>query len=158
MKRKGQAAIEYLITYGWTILLIIITIGIIIYFDVLNPLRFLPLQCEFGEQVKCVDMQLNNNPDPTIQNSIIRLKFLNNFPKAINLTDAESLEYTTVTCNEIGIEPSYTNDFVCIIDGKRFPEGDKVQMRLKILFNRAASGAPVHEIRGMIVTTVESGP
>jgi len=34
--RKGQAAIEFLVTYGWAILIVLIAIGALAYFGVLN--------------------------------------------------------------------------------------------------------------------------
>src|SRR3989338_8054891 len=37
--RKGQAAMEFLMTYGWAILAAIIAIGVLAYFGVFNPGR-----------------------------------------------------------------------------------------------------------------------
>ena len=39
MSRKGQAAMEFLMTYGWAILAAIIAIGVLAYFGVFNPSR-----------------------------------------------------------------------------------------------------------------------
>lgn len=39
MQRKGQAAMEFLMTYGWAILAAIIAIGVLAYFGVFNPGR-----------------------------------------------------------------------------------------------------------------------
>ncbi len=36
-QRKGQAAMEFLMTYGWAILAAIIAIGVLAYFGVFNP-------------------------------------------------------------------------------------------------------------------------
>ncbi len=43
--KKGQAAMEFLMTYGWAILVVIIAIGSLWYFGALNPSTFLPNQC-----------------------------------------------------------------------------------------------------------------
>jgi len=40
--RKSQAALEFLMTYGWAILVVLIAIGALAYFGVLSPARFLP--------------------------------------------------------------------------------------------------------------------
>jgi hypothetical protein len=40
MNKKGQAAMEFLMTYGWAILAAIIAIGVLAYFGVFNPGRF----------------------------------------------------------------------------------------------------------------------
>jgi len=40
MERKGQAAMEFLMTYGWAILAAIIAIGVLAYFGVFSPSKF----------------------------------------------------------------------------------------------------------------------
>mgnify|MGYP001609022618 CR=1 FL=1 len=40
MLRKGQAAMEFLMTYGWAILAAIIAIGVLAYFGVFSPGKF----------------------------------------------------------------------------------------------------------------------
>src|SRR3989344_6793353 len=42
MQRKGQAAMEFLMTYGWAILAAIIAIGVLAYFGVFSPGKFVP--------------------------------------------------------------------------------------------------------------------
>lgn len=42
MKKKAQSALEFLTTYGWAFLVILIMIGALAYFGVLDPNRFLP--------------------------------------------------------------------------------------------------------------------
>ncbi len=41
MERKGQAAMEFLMTYGWAILAAIIAIGVLAYFGVFSPGKFI---------------------------------------------------------------------------------------------------------------------
>jgi uncharacterized protein (UPF0333 family) len=38
--RKGQAAMEFLMTYGWAILVVLAAIGALAYFGVLSPDKF----------------------------------------------------------------------------------------------------------------------
>jgi hypothetical protein len=45
--KKGQSALEFLATYGWAFLVIMIMIAALAYFGVLDPSRFLPKQCAF---------------------------------------------------------------------------------------------------------------
>ncbi len=42
MKRKGQAAVEFLMTYGWAILAAVIAIGVLAYFGVFSPGKYAP--------------------------------------------------------------------------------------------------------------------
>lgn len=40
--KKSQQALEFFMTYGWAILVVLIAIGALAYFGVLSPDRFLP--------------------------------------------------------------------------------------------------------------------
>ena len=42
---KGQAAMEFLMTYGWAILVVLAAIAALAYFGVLSPAKFLPEKC-----------------------------------------------------------------------------------------------------------------
>ena len=53
--KKGQAAMEFLMTYGWAILVVIAAIAALAYFGVLDPARLLPERCQFPAGVDCVD-------------------------------------------------------------------------------------------------------
>ncbi|MFW6450055.1 MAG: hypothetical protein ACOCZ6_03295 [Nanoarchaeota archaeon] len=52
-KKRGQAALEFLMTYGWAFLVIMIMIGALAYFGVLSPQNFLPDRCQFGNPISC---------------------------------------------------------------------------------------------------------
>ena len=51
---------EFLMTYGWAILVVLIAIGALAYFGVLNPGRFLPNSCTVGPGVGCDDFKVNS--------------------------------------------------------------------------------------------------
>lgn len=56
MKRnemKGQAAVEYLMTYGWAILLLIIVIGALVASGALTPSYFVSEECYLGPNLPC---------------------------------------------------------------------------------------------------------
>ncbi len=53
--KRGQAAMEFLMTYGWAILVVLIAIGALAYFAALNPGRFLPSSCTITPGVSCED-------------------------------------------------------------------------------------------------------
>jgi len=44
---------EFLMTYGWAILVVLIAIGALAYFGVLNPSRFLPASCTLMPGLSC---------------------------------------------------------------------------------------------------------
>ncbi len=61
MFRKAQAAMEFLMTYGWAILVVLVVIGSLAYFGVLSPSTLLPEKCTFPVSVNCVDHQVKSN-------------------------------------------------------------------------------------------------
>ncbi len=67
MRRKGQAAMEFLMTYGWAILVVLIAIGALAYFGVLNPSRFLPESCTIGPGIGCDDFKIIADGTTTIR-------------------------------------------------------------------------------------------
>ncbi len=60
MRTRGQAALEFLTTYGWAILIILVMIGTISYFGVLNPSKLLPSKCTVGSELTCVDYRIDS--------------------------------------------------------------------------------------------------
>jgi len=55
MFKKAQAAMEFLMTYGWAILVVLVVIGALSYFGVLSPATLLPEKCTFPVSVSCTD-------------------------------------------------------------------------------------------------------
>ncbi|MBI1936050.1 hypothetical protein HYS31_06435 [Candidatus Woesearchaeota archaeon] len=53
--KKSQAALEFIMTYGWAILVVLVAIGALAYFGVLSPDKFLPSKCFFPSGIACLD-------------------------------------------------------------------------------------------------------
>ena len=51
---KSQAAMEFLMTYGWAILVVLAAIAALAYFGVLSPEKFLPEKCILSPGIACV--------------------------------------------------------------------------------------------------------
>jgi uncharacterized protein (UPF0333 family) len=68
--KRGQAAMEFLMTYGWAILVVLIAIGALAYFGVLNPGRFLPASCTITPGVSCEDFVVREGTTGTNDNTI----------------------------------------------------------------------------------------
>ena len=52
---KSQAALEFIMTYGWAILVVLVAIGALSYFGVLSPDTFLPSRCTMPAGLTCID-------------------------------------------------------------------------------------------------------
>jgi len=59
MKRqKGQAAMEFLMTYGWAILAEVIVIGVLASFGVFSPSKYVPTSCTVSAPFGCEKNQI----------------------------------------------------------------------------------------------------
>jgi hypothetical protein len=58
VRKKGQAAMEFLMTYGWAILVVLVAIGALAYFGVLSPSKFLPRSCTMAPGIGCDDFKV----------------------------------------------------------------------------------------------------
>ena len=59
--KKGQAAMEFLMTYGWALVVVLVAIGALAFFGVLNPGRFLPETCVLGPGFACDDFKITKD-------------------------------------------------------------------------------------------------
>jgi len=131
-KRKGQAALEFLTTYGWAMMAIIIAIGALYYFDIINPNKFIQTKCETGSQIECVEAILYDNGS-------FNIRLRNNNPVKldvkINGTDNNGLKINipklTIAKNQVK-EFSYNT-------GVTRNENQKVDIALTIEFRRSGS-------------------
>jgi len=76
--KRSQAALEFLTTYSWAFIVILIAIGALYYFGIFNFDTFLPQECVFSEQMECLDFAFVNDE--------IRFKLVNNLGENINIT------------------------------------------------------------------------
>ena len=58
---KGQAAIEFMLTYGWIILVVVIAIGALLYFGFLSPETFSKKHCEITPGLECAEFRATSN-------------------------------------------------------------------------------------------------
>ena len=82
MKKKAQAAMEFLMTYGWAILVVLVVIGALAYFGVLNPQNLLPEKCTLPMGLYCKDYIINGGT-----NGLISLKLENGMGRGIIITN-----------------------------------------------------------------------
>jgi len=53
-EKRGQAAMEFLMTYGWAILAAVIVIGVLASFGVFSPSKYVPTECILSAPLGCV--------------------------------------------------------------------------------------------------------
>ncbi len=152
--KKGQAAIEFLVTYGWAIMSAIIVIGALSYFGIFNTQRYISDACYFGDQFTCEDYV-------AYQNGSIGVQLRNNFGVDIDINETTvKSNYGTVICdiNDISpntaIEPGRTFDIYCKISSTKISVSDKLKYKLKLTFSRTGS-SNLHNQTGDVTITVQ---
>jgi hypothetical protein len=59
--RKAQAALEYVHTYGWVLLVMIVLGGAMLYYSSTSDKHVVPLDCAFLSGINCLDADVDEN-------------------------------------------------------------------------------------------------
>ena len=130
-RTRGQAALEFLSTYGFAFLIILVMIGALSYFGVLNPTNLLPDRCTVPTGLGCVDYRLTDGGDfgMVIRNNAgERMESLN-----ITALSSNVFEYNASDCGASATTTSLGNNeevqLTCTIsDSGSLETGDKVRI------------------------------
>ena len=71
--KRAQSAMEFLMTYGWAILVVLVAIAALAHFGILNPSRTLPESCILIPGLACTDFKVDSSTSSiylTIQNGM----------------------------------------------------------------------------------------
>ena len=149
MNKRAQAAMEFLMTYGWAILVVLIAIGALAYFGVLNPNKFLPQSCTLSPGLSCIDFAVYSDG--------VVIKIANGMGSDLNSLEVgvENCMTASMGINYIGNLPNGKGDtymmFCQLTAGSRFKED--------IFINYIKDdGSLVHEKVGTIIAKVENMP
>src|SRR3989338_10740062 len=76
--KKSQAAMEFLMTYGWAILVVLAAIAALAYFGVLSPEKFLPEKCLMETGFTCISSKVEPSQSTLVlQNGYGRTVIIN---------------------------------------------------------------------------------
>ncbi len=165
VKRKAQAALEFLTTYGWAFMVILILISTISYFGVTNPKKFLPERCTFSTEVICTDHLIKGSE------SQVKIKAKQTTGSTIFLEDLTcSFEGEESTEAKVEFEGKKKNlkdeDFgwgprdevvaKCSFPGDTFKsyKDRKVKIYIDLTYRLSKDGFP-HQISGELFGTVQ---
>lgn len=93
--KKGQAAAEYLVTYGWALLLLVAVIAIILSTGIFNPSYFISEECVLQPDIACTGHQLYRDGGTGDATLLIRVE--NRLGYDIMLDDVK------ITTNDLGV-------------------------------------------------------
>jgi hypothetical protein len=96
--RRAQAALEFLTTYGWAFIVILVMIGALAYFGVLSPSKVLPAKCIVEAGWDCKDYVIHEG-DFSINLVNKKGEAMKNVG-IINITsDSDQVPITLATCS-----------------------------------------------------------
>ncbi len=166
MQRKSQAAMEFLMTYGWAVLVVLVVIGTLAYFGVLNPSNFVPETCQFPLHLNCEEHIVTTTPSDA---GTIRFTIRNGGGK-----DLKILKINATNDNLIGTSCSFVSpsgvviingeahDFTlnssygdpCTINHAYAGSAKKIKWKVKISYSYQGSSF-VHSADGELLAKVE---
>ncbi|MBI3034159.1 hypothetical protein HYY72_03285 [Candidatus Woesearchaeota archaeon] len=96
---KAQAAMEFMMTYGWALLVIVGAIAALTFLGILDFNKFLPDTCSFPQGFECLESAV-------ISHSTNSLDFAvkNDYGFRINLTGVSEDTSSSDDCNSPGIQ------------------------------------------------------
>lgn len=151
MKRygKSQAALEFLMTYGWAILVVLVAIGALSYFGVLSPDKFLPSRCTLPAGIACVD-------------HIAQDFGLGSGEVTVTLKNSLGYDTTSVTVRASGCtsasstQPTFRNGAsqTFLASGCTLTSGQKYSGQLNVTYTNADTSIS-HTAQGNVITRVE---
>ena len=111
---KSQAALEFIMTYGWAILVVLVAVGALAYFGVLSPDKFLPSKCVLQSGIACLDHKATANSLVVVaQNSL---------GYDLTITKVEAQQCTALTGLSVSFPNGgrYTPSLTCVNLGTKY--------------------------------------
>ena len=164
---KAQAALEFLTTYGWAFLVILIMIGTLAYFGILSPSKLLPNRCNIGTEFQCLDYRITE----TGATSKVQIRLKNNVGEPITIPAApvglsagtESTTplicTTTTPVLPVTMKAGEVVDFeigsCSNMAAVGLIKGEKGKVNVSIVYHSVASGPTyLKTVKGELLTTI----
>ena len=141
--KKSQAALEFLTTYAWAFLVILIMVGALAYFGVLSPSKLLPDRCNFGSEISCDKNRMKVDKTDTGPT----MALTNNFGTAVTIADIRVINSNTggpcdgtTTPEDATIWPSGGTITLTATGCGTLIENEKIKFSLEIDYYAVAAG------------------
>jgi hypothetical protein len=120
---RGQAAVEYLMTYGWAIFALVLAVIVLLSSGMLSPNYLISEECNFGTNLQC-NFALFNEAGSTK----ILLEVFNGFPYKIRIVRVdvmtrEGTQYFSGFADDIELDSGRSETFSGTLSGEAIPEG-----------------------------------
>jgi hypothetical protein len=164
--KRGQAAMEYLITYGWMMMVIAIVLGTLLYIGVFNTQKRTPNLCQFQMGFICTSFLATDQ-----DTGALTMGLTNGLPHEIHLCDivcddtlsSPPIMSECATSGAVAIlrtgEGQVVNfpDSTPCIDGGGYKTeaGDRYLGKLYLLYSVVGDTNHARMVSGELITTVQ---
>jgi len=149
IKNKAQAAMEFLMTYGWMILVVLIVIVALTYFGILSPDIFFPDRCSLPPGLSCLDFELGTSSATVV--------LQNTFGEDITISKVEILKKESVSCSDLEQKVLKSNEKLTLTltgcDNGEVKE--KFNGEISITYTK--DGLFTHVTSGRMIARIEEG-
>ena len=173
--KKGQAAAEYLVTYGWALLLLVAVIAIILSTGIFNPSYFISEECVLQPDIACTGYQMYRMGGD--QDAILMMRVENRLGYDMKLANVKIITNDLGVAGEGVLAPQEgmpvflrQGDNVTlkyVITGEKQPAVDSVQrMKVELTYyscarevnpDCVANAEYLHTVAGRITARVAKG-
>lgn len=143
---RAQASLEFLVTYGWAIALIVVTLSWIAYMGFTSPTDFAGDDCRMSGEFGCEDAKLSAPSKLTASEASFVLRNLQ--PEKISVQDViveyDSQEFTCTRFQNLDgsdltvVRSGEEFEVLCDDDDLLLPEGEKAKISFTITYNKSA--------------------
>lgn len=146
-KKKGQASMEFLMTYGWAILAAVLAISVLAYYGVFSPGKSLPNICLINNPLGCDEYQVNTTG--------VRIILRNGAGDSLNVTNFSVSGCGSTTTVDVVEDGGTENIFIaCTLNTSALTVGSKFNGNIDITYLRAGktiSETTTGDVRAEIV-------
>jgi len=153
--RKGQAAMEFLMTYGWAILVVLAAIGALAYFGILSPSKFLPSSFTMAGGISAGEYKMATD-------GTLTLGFINNIGTQITVNN--TIVNTSNTGSDVGNCSLSSGTYGTLANGQSVTYvytctsgvalDNKLKANVKVIYTKSGESV-THTATGSVTTLVE---
>gem|GEM_PF-598548 len=150
MTRKGQAAMEFMMTYGWALLAVLVAIGALGYFGIYSGKDNIPESCIMTTGFSCGEYYVSAGSSSTLS-----LQMENKLLEPITISSSKiEIDGQTIDCTvPAGIVDSEAKFTISCATGKEYATGELVKAKVSAIYMKK-EGAFDHTIQGDLTMRV----
>jgi len=155
MTKRSQTSVDFLFTYGWMFLVVLLAGGALAALGFFDTQKFIPSQCNMGFDFSCekyviltsgeVRVQLENNVGEEVTINEYECEYPSD-PSPIIVTGTASGGNTWAA--------GTTKDFTCNL-GLSFEEGTREEVTIRLTYQKT-SGGFAKEVEGSVAAVVSA--